>query len=122
MRSGIYCYWTPDGRRYVGASKDVLKRKSQHEEQLRAGTHTNEGLRWMWSTGQLRWSVIEYCPVDRLHDRELYWWQRYGAACVNEVRPEAHSSWSQARKQSSSRTALPWRMATALLRGLGLPV
>ena len=85
---GIYAIWAGDVP-YVGQSKDVQNRFSQHWDELQRGTHTNPQLRCLWSDlGPSRFSakVLELAPkITRslelarwLHNRECHWIDTFG--------------------------------------------
>ena len=85
---GIYAIWA-DGLPYVGQSKDVQNRFSQHWEELQRGTHQNPQLRRLWSDlGPSGFSakVLELAPTITqsldlarwLHNRECHWIETFG--------------------------------------------
>lgn len=72
--SGIYYIEsTIDSRLYVGSSKNVLKRKAQHFDRLRKGTHPNKYLQNFYNKHgehSLELRVVEKCLEENLLDRE----------------------------------------------------
>lgn len=75
--SGIYQFKNIiNGHLYVGYSNHLEYRRRQHLKDLRAGTHCNPYLQAafrLYGESAFEWSVIEYCPVEQLKDREKYW-------------------------------------------------
>jgi group I intron endonuclease len=75
--AGIYMIRNAsDGRVYVGQSFDLEKREKQHFRALRRGDHKNLRLqRAFLRDGEvsLLFSVLEYCPVEQLTEREQHW-------------------------------------------------
>ena len=85
---GIYAIWAGD-LPYVGQSKDVQNRYSQHWDELQRGTHQNPQLRRLWSDlGPNKFSakVLELAPTFPqsldlarwLHNRECHWIDTFG--------------------------------------------
>ena len=85
---GIYAIWADDVP-YVGQSKDIQNRISQHWSELQRGTHLNPQLRRLWSElGPSRFSakVLELAPpipqslelARWLHNRECDWIETFG--------------------------------------------
>lgn len=76
-KSGIYmCTCNGNGKSYIGQSKDVKLRKSQHLSELRGGYHFNEYLQRSYDKYKecsFSWTVLEYCDEDDLDAREIYW-------------------------------------------------
>lgn len=77
--SGIYQIINlVNGNRYIGSSKDILKRKGEHFNLLRRGKHENNHLQNAcdkFGIENLSFSVIEYCESDKetLLLREQYY-------------------------------------------------
>lgn len=75
--SGIYQFKNIiNGHLYVGYSNHLEYRRRQHLRDLRAGTHCNPYLQAafrLYGESAFEWSVIEYCPVAQLKNREKYW-------------------------------------------------
>ncbi len=85
---GIYAIWGGDDV-YIGQSKDVQNRISQHWDQLHRGIHQNPQLRQLWrELGSSRFSakVVELAPKFKrslelarwLHSRECHWIDAFG--------------------------------------------
>jgi group I intron endonuclease len=75
INSGIYCFTcTPTGKQYVGQSKKLTERLSQHKSDLRAGRNGNRYLQSSWSKygeKQFKVEVLLYCAVNDLNDYEI---------------------------------------------------
>jgi len=78
VESGIYeiictaSKWTT----YVGSSQDIKTRWRKHRNGLRGGYHPNPHLQNAWNLygkDAFLFEVIEYCPVDKLTEREQFW-------------------------------------------------
>ena len=70
--SGVYCLTnTNNGKCYIGSSKDILKRITQHFYLLQNETHTNKKLQMDYSNGDvIDWKIIKKCGSN-LH-KELF--------------------------------------------------
>ena len=96
-KSGIYAIISPSNRVYIGSAYDLHKRKRRHFYELKRGTHSNPALKAAWAKygDELRFTVIEYCEVDKLIEREqwridnhaLFWGRMYNASSI-AGRPE----------------------------------
>lgn len=75
-RSGIYqILCTVSGKSYVGSSKQIYVRWSQHRSKLRKGAHASPRLQQAWNKhgeAAFAFSVLEECPVDKLFEREQF--------------------------------------------------
>lgn len=71
-RCGIYCITTPAGNEYVGSSRQIENRWSQHRSLLRMGKHHSDRLQAAWDKhgDRLVFSVILECPAAELNERE----------------------------------------------------
>ncbi len=75
-RSGIYVITnTINGKQYVGQSIDIDKRIKQHFRDLKAGRDSSHMQRAYNLYGKEAFAadIIEYCDIDKLDDREIYW-------------------------------------------------
>ena len=81
--SGIYKITNKrNGRIYIGQSNNVFKRRRQHFAELRAGHHSNYEMQADWNNSHIAdwtWEVVEYCPEERLNEREIYWINQCGS-------------------------------------------
>lgn len=79
--SGIYMLKNnADGKVYIGQSKDVFKRKSEHFYSLRKGCHYNLYLQRAFDKyGESGFSFIpmEFCSIGDLDDKEVYYINLY---------------------------------------------
>lgn len=69
-----------NGKVYIGQSKNVYKRFSQHRAKLNSGTHCGRHLQFAWNQyGEecFDFALIEECRQDELDDREIYWIEKY---------------------------------------------
>lgn len=76
-RSGIYCVLClADGKRYVGQTVDLDRRKKHHFRELSAGQHFNRHLQAAWrkyGEEEFEFRVLELAPKDMLDVRESSW-------------------------------------------------
>lgn len=75
---GIYRITNPNGKVYIGQSRDINKRKIQHEYNASSGELNklyNSIRKYGWSKHEF--SVIELCKVEDLNVRERYWQEYY---------------------------------------------
>lgn len=82
--SGIYALVNREnGKRYVGRSVDLEKRRKTHLWALKNGRHANNHLQRAWNQGQrFDFVILEKCPVDQCNEREIYWIAYYDAMNV----------------------------------------
>lgn len=75
MNSGIYSITNKsNGKRYIGRSVNLKKRKGFHKWQLEKGIHFNHHLQRAWNNGdEFSFEVLEYCTPEELNEREIYW-------------------------------------------------
>jgi group I intron endonuclease len=69
MTSGVYTITAPDGRQYVGSSRNIEKRWGQHRAQLASGVHHNPNLRNLASefgAERLTFRIVLICIEDDL--------------------------------------------------------
>ena len=75
--SGIYQIKNlVNGKMYLGQSVDIRTRWWQHKSQLRLNKHINTYLQNSWNKygeDNFEFSVIEFCEIDKLDEREIYW-------------------------------------------------
>jgi len=73
--SGIYLLKI-NSRLYVGSSKSLNKRLSQHYRKMKAGNHENKFIQRLvnkYSINSVLFSVLENCKIEELLVREKYW-------------------------------------------------
>lgn len=76
-KSGIYCIENlVNHKKYIGQSKNLKKRLSDHLSELRNGKHFNDHLQRSWDAyGQENFNiyVICYCNKEELDEKEIYY-------------------------------------------------
>lgn len=79
MNSGIYALVNKrNGKKYIGRSVNLHKRKTTHLWLLENNKHFNIHLQRAWNKGdRFDFKIIEECPVDQLNQREIYWISKY---------------------------------------------
>jgi group I intron endonuclease len=79
--SGIYCFENlVNGKRYIGQSKDILRRLQEHEVRLLRGVDKSTNLQRAvdkYGIGNFRFSILEECICEELNEREIYWISAY---------------------------------------------
>lgn len=77
MISGIYSIINiRNNKIYVGSTKNIEMRKYSHFNTLRRNVHVNKYLQRAYNKygkDSFMFTVIEYCSVDRLLEREIFW-------------------------------------------------
>ena len=76
-KSGIYCIENiVNHKKYIGQSIDVEERWKKHVSELKHGRHHNDYLQNSWNKygeDNFKFYILEYCDIDTLDDREVYW-------------------------------------------------
>ena len=74
---GIYCIENVDTKKkYIGQSKDIHKRWSNHKYTLNANIHDNDYLQKAWNKygeDKFIFYVLEECIVGQLNEKEIYY-------------------------------------------------
>jgi len=85
MNSGIYAlYWWEQDLVYVGLSQNLDQRKKEHLRMLKSSTHTNYKVQNAYNTyGVPEFIVLEYCSLQELPDKEVYWCNEFDALGKN---------------------------------------
>lgn len=82
--SGIYLIINAvNGKKYVGQSISVKRRKKEHLRSLKSGTHYNSYFQNSFNkygADAFIFKVLEYCSKDSLTDRESYWIDTFNSA------------------------------------------
>lgn len=75
MGSGIYKWTSPSGRVYVGQSKQLTQRKEWYNSNGINYASMPKLKRSFKKYGVENhiYEIIEYCPLDKLDEREIYW-------------------------------------------------
>lgn len=71
-----------NGKIYIGQSKQIRQRWSEHKKELRRNKHTNEYLQRAWNKygeENFKHEVLEFCSEDQLDERECYYIDLYDA-------------------------------------------
>lgn len=75
--SGIYCIRNNiNNNKYIGQSKDILRRFQCHKSKLNNNHHPNQKLQNAWNKygkDNFCFYIFERCPEDKLNEREQYW-------------------------------------------------
>lgn len=86
-KSGIYCIENlVNHKKYIGQSKNLKKRLSDHLSELRNGKHFNDHLQYSWDKyGQENFNiyVICYCNKEELDEKEIYYIDFYNTMDKN---------------------------------------
>lgn len=76
-KSGIYCIENiVNCKKYIGQSIDIEERWKKHVSELKHGRHYNDYLQNSWykyGENNFKFYILEYCNIDILDDREIYW-------------------------------------------------
>lgn len=76
-KSGIYCIINLlDQKKYIGQSVNIEDRWRKHRNELRNNNHHNSYLQNAWNKygeNVFKFYVIEYCPVNQLDEKEIYY-------------------------------------------------
>jgi group I intron endonuclease len=78
--AGIYKITAPNGKCYVGSSKDMLFRARQHGSKLRSNKHTNQYLQNSFN----KYGRLIFEPIYRCEASELEKWEQ---VFINELEP-----------------------------------
>jgi len=71
--SGVYCLTFKSGKRYIGRSKDLAVRISQHVGTMMCGLHQSIPIQCeLEKSGLKSIQVLEVCDLDILAEREIY--------------------------------------------------
>lgn len=72
---GIYKIVSPDGKIYVGSTKNLKHRIETHFSLLKKGKHYSKTMQQQWEINSIgfQYDVLEECIEQRLTERERYW-------------------------------------------------
>lgn len=86
-KPGIYAFLNIiDGKVYVGQSKDVRKRKSQHEGKTSSNSRKFHNALKFHGVDSFEFFVLEYCDTSILDEREVYWISK-----INSLHPNGYN-------------------------------
>lgn len=123
MKSGIYLIVNVTNNKvYVGSSKSLKARRYTHIRDLKRGKHVNPHLQHAWNecgAEAFHFSVLEYCDVGDLLEREDWWIVLLGSrdrsrgynlwsARRHECSPETRAKLSEANKRNGHRPPPNW--------------
>ena len=78
---GIYCIENRiNNKKYIGMSRDIKNRWSEHKAELNTHTHVNQYLQSSWDKygkDNFNFYVIEQCDESLLSERECYYIEQY---------------------------------------------
>lgn len=106
MKSGVYQILNlVTGKRYIGSSKNIVKRFNAHKNSSEIRKHSNTHLMnsfRKYGLENFQLSVIEECGVDILFEREQYWVDFYGIENLYNQRKFVNTNvgvkWTEDRK------------------------
>lgn len=116
MKSGIYSITdTVNNRVYVGQSVDVNRRLGDHKHHLKAKIHKNSYLQRSYDkcNGEgFEFGVLEYCPIEKLDEREQAWISLFQSTCRNKgynIQSGGHDghTWNDEAKKARSGVGNP---------------
>lgn len=79
MNSGIYSLTnTTNGKRYIGRSANLKKRKHHHFSCMKYGCHFNKDIQSDYDSGdKFEFEILEECDPKDLCEREIFWIAEY---------------------------------------------
>ena len=77
---GIYSITCREnGKRYIGQTVDLHKRRNEHFNMMSKGKHYNPHLQRAWNNGcTFDFDVIEECEKSELNEKEIFWIDHFG--------------------------------------------
>lgn len=82
QKSGIYCIENRvNGKRYIGQTQDIDRRKHEHIKELKGNYHYNDYLQKAFNKygeSNFKFYIIERCDIDKLNEREKFYIEKYG--------------------------------------------
>lgn len=97
-----------NGKRYIGQTSNLYRRQYSHITKLNQNIHPNKHLQNAWNKygkDAFEFQVLEYCSVDDLNERELYWINHYKSNTDGyNIRLDPNSNrglqWSEKQRES----------------------
>jgi len=87
MNSGLYSiFCSINSKYYIGQAIDVDKRIKAHLNKLSANTHHSPYLQHsfnLYGKESLTFEVLEYCNIEELDDKEIYYISKYNSLNPN---------------------------------------
>ena len=81
MICGVYCIENTDThKKYIGQSKNIQKRWTEHKWSLNNNVHDNDYLQKAWNKygeDSFTFSILEECNIQQLDAREIYYIQYF---------------------------------------------
>ena len=78
---GIYCIEnTVNNKKYIGMSRDIKRRWSEHKTALNKNIHANKYLQSAWNKygkPKFKFYIIELCDEENLSEKECYYIKFY---------------------------------------------
>lgn len=74
---GVYLMTSKSGYHYIGATKDCLRRWSEHVRELRRGVHYLKEFSKDAHKGTLSFFVLQICDLNDLHEHEQKWMNKF---------------------------------------------
>ena len=82
--SGIYAFRNKkDGKVYVGQSKTVLTRRTQHERGDTSNSRRFHNAMKKYGADGFDFRVLEYCEIDSLNEKEAFWVEKLNSLYPN---------------------------------------
>ena len=76
--SGVYLIVNPKGKVYVGSSNNIERRFYQYSRMCEKGQHKLYNSLVKYGLDNHDLIVLEYCPPEKLYERERYWGEYFG--------------------------------------------